>query len=194
MTSRVWSKLRWPPAGLGLGTPLNLALASAPERTRFARWWWLYVAAGIGAAAAIVVLDQVLFAGISAQSIRRLGAVPPLTRLGIILFSAFDEEIEYRLVVSTLVAWIAAWPLARLGPRGKATAIWIGIVAAAVYFGFAHVGNLPNAPHPYLRAIVLNGVTGILLGWLYWYRGLEAAILAHLAADAAIYFGVASFL
>ncbi|HXO41236.1 MAG TPA: CPBP family glutamic-type intramembrane protease, partial [Thermoanaerobaculia bacterium] len=62
----------------------------------------------------------------------------------------------------------------------------------ALYFGLAHVGNLPNVPHPYLRAFTLDGVAGIVLGWLYWRRGLEAAIAAHLAADAFIYLGLAS--
>jgi membrane protease YdiL (CAAX protease family) len=65
---------------------------------------------------------------------------------------------------------------------------------ACILFGLAHVGNLPNVPHPYLRAIVLNGVAGLVLGWLYWYRGLEAAVLAHLGADAAIYLVLASLL
>jgi membrane protease YdiL (CAAX protease family) len=37
-------------------------------------------------------------------------------------------------------------------------------------------------------------VGGVVLGWLYWKKGLEAAIVAHLAADAFIYLGVASVL
>ena len=33
------------------------------------------------------------------------------------------------------------------------------------------------------RALVLNGIGGIVFGWLYWKRGLLAAMLAHFSAD-----------
>jgi hypothetical protein len=32
-----------------------------------------------------------------------------------------------------------------------------------------------------LRAVVLNGVPGVLFGWLYWRRSLDAAIVSHAA-------------
>ena len=194
MMPRLFSKLRWPPRGLGLGTPLNSALAAAEGRARFVRSAWLYVLAGIALAGAMVVLDLVLFTGVSRQRIRTMGALPLLTRSEIILFSAIAEEIVYRLGVSTLVAWVAARALSRLGPRANPAAIWIGIGIAAVLFGLAHVANVPGAPHPFLRAFALNGLAGIVLGWLYWHRGLESAMVAHLAADATIYLALASLL
>jgi membrane protease YdiL (CAAX protease family) len=92
-----------------------------------------------------------------------------------------------------LVAWIALFALSRLGRPSPSIAIWLSILASALYFGLAHVGNLPNVPHPYLRAFTLDGVAGIVLG-LYWRRGLEAAIAAHLAADLFIYFGLTSMM
>jgi membrane protease YdiL (CAAX protease family) len=33
------------------------------------------------------------------------------------------------------------------------------------------------------RALILNGIPGIAFGWLYWRRGLEAAMVAHFSAD-----------
>jgi membrane protease YdiL (CAAX protease family) len=84
--------------------------------------------------------------------------------------------------------------LRKYTPHAASISIGFGILGACLLFGLAHVGNLPHVPHPYLRAIALNGVAGLVLGWLYWYRGLEAAILAHLGADVALYLGVASFL
>jgi hypothetical protein len=32
-----------------------------------------------------------------------------------------------------------------------------------------------------VRALVLNGIAGIAYGYLYWKRGLEAAMLAHMS-------------
>jgi membrane protease YdiL (CAAX protease family) len=34
-----------------------------------------------------------------------------------------------------------------------------------------------------IRAIVLNGIGGIIFGWLYWKKGLESAMIAHFSAD-----------
>ncbi|MCA9910883.1 MAG: CPBP family intramembrane metalloprotease, partial [Anaerolineae bacterium] len=37
--------------------------------------------------------------------------------------------------------------------------------------------------------LVLNGVGGVVFGWLYWRYGLEWAMIAHFAADMIIQFG-----
>jgi membrane protease YdiL (CAAX protease family) len=71
--------------------------------------------------------------------------------------------------------------------RREAAAVWFGIAVGALAFGLAHVANLANVPHPYLRAIVLNGVAGVVFGWLYWRRGLEWAVVAHTIADSILY-------
>ena len=33
------------------------------------------------------------------------------------------------------------------------------------------------------RAVLLNGIAGIIFGWLFWKKGLEAAIISHFVAD-----------
>jgi hypothetical protein len=194
MLARVTSKVRWPPRGLGLGTPLNSALAAADTRHAFWRSLWLYLLAGVSTAITMMGLDLLLFSGVSQEHVRALGAEPVLVRCLIVIYSAVTEELIYRLVLATLVAWLALLALPRLGLSSNSLAIWFSIFVSALLFGLAHVGNLPNVPHPYLRAITLNGVAGIVLALLYWKRGLEAAIAAHLAADVFIYFGLASML
>lgn len=149
---------------------------------------------GVAAALLVLGLDQLLFAGVSVQRIKAVGELPFGQRILIVLFSAVTEELIYRLGVATLVAAAAFFVLRRTTPHAAQVSIWLGILVACLLFGLAHVGNLPNVPHPYLRAITLNGVAGLVLGCLYWYRGLEAAVLAHLAADATVYLVVASLL
>ena len=187
-------RLHWPLRPLGLGTPFNSGLATRDMRASFIRASWQYLLLGIAAALAVVALDQLLFAGVSVQRIRTVGAQPFGVRCVIVLYSAVTEELIFRLLIATLVAWLAVRVLARFGRHANPIAVWLGILGAAVLFGLAHVPNLADVPHPYLRAITLNGIAGIVLGWLYWRRGLEAAILAHLAADATVYLGIASFL
>jgi membrane protease YdiL (CAAX protease family) len=147
-------------------------------------------------ATAVVVLglDQLLFKGESLNRIRSLGEYSWPFRVGIVAYSSIAEELIYRLGVVTLVAVVAKLALRRRGPVAKPVAEWSGILVGAFLFGLSHVGNMPNAAHPVLRAVTLNGFSGVILGWWYWRRGLEAAISAHLAADALIYLGVASVL
>jgi membrane protease YdiL (CAAX protease family) len=38
-----------------------------------------------------------------------------------------------------------------------------------------------------VRALLLNGIGGIVFGWLYWKRGLLAAMLAHFSADVVLH-------
>jgi membrane protease YdiL (CAAX protease family) len=170
-------KQLWPPPPLGFGTPLNLALG---------RGWkpslGLAVAAGVATPPLILLLDRLLFAGVSMERVRAFVAQPLATRIAIVSYAGIVEELVFRVIISTLVAW-----LAYLVIRRRTAAIWLGIAVAAVLFGLAHVANLANVPHPYLRAITLNGIAGIVLGWLYWRRGLEWAVLAHLIADSVMY-------
>lgn len=177
-------KIRWPPPPLGLGTPLNLA------GRRF-RWRTCFLAVFLGAVTPplILGLDRLLFAGSSMARVRMVAAQPLLRRIVIVLYSGPAEELIFRVVAATLVAW-----LAYLALRKPTAAMWIGIVAGAVLFGLAHVANLPNVPHPYLRAITLNGIAGMVFGWLYWWKGLEAAVLAHFTADAVLYLLVPALL
>ncbi len=190
-------RLRWPPAGLGLGTPLNLALLSDKARAGFGRTLWLSTLLGLSTATAILALDQALFEGVSLERIRAVGAVSLAVRGGIILYSSVAEEAFFRLGVATLVAWLVRLALTALwrhNPGPKILPEWIGVFAAAIWFGLAHVGNLPGVEHPVLRALTLNGLAGVAFGWWYWVRGLEAAIVAHLAANGLVYLVVATLL
>lgn len=167
----------WPPPPLGFGTPLNLALGR-----RWKSSLGIAVAAGLAIPPVILFVDRLLFAGISMQRVRAFVAQPLADKLQIVALAGITEELVFRAVISTLVAWLA-WLVFR-----RATAsIWLGIAAGALAFGLAHVANLANVPHPYLRAIVLNGIAGVVFGWLFWRRGFEWAVLAHLIADSVLY-------
>jgi hypothetical protein len=45
-------------------------------------------------------------------------------------------------------------------------------------------------PHPVLRAVTLNGLAGIVRGCVYWWQGLELAILTHMTAILVLYVAV----
>lgn len=187
-------KVRWPPQPLGLGTPLNLATLSVDTRPLLMRSWWIILVLGFMVPLLMLLIDQLLFAGISFTRVRELGSEPLPMRLLIVVYSAVTEELIYRAFIATLVAWLTFKGASRLLPEPKSLSQWTGVLIAALAFGLAHVGNLPDVPHPVLRAVTINGIAGIALGWLYWWRGLEAAILTHMVAIMVVYIGLPAFL
>jgi hypothetical protein len=121
--------------------------------------------------------------------------LPLLTRL---LYGGITEELLLRWGLLTLLVWVA-WRLFQKG-RGTPRAVYFvgAIVVSSVVFG---IGHLPIASAlgfgftlPIVAFIVIgNSVFGLIAGFLYWLKGLEAAIIAHMSAHlviiAAIYVG-----
>src|SRR5262249_15142134 len=72
----------------------------------------------------------------------------------------------------------------------RAWTFWTANLLAALLFGLGHLpataSLLPLTPLVVTRALILNGLIGLPLGWLFWKRGLESAMLAHGAADIAL--------
>jgi membrane protease YdiL (CAAX protease family) len=84
-------------------------------------------------------------------------------------------------LLTALVAVLSAFL-----PRGPA--LWGANALAALAFGALHFGNvfalgLHLSAAVVLGVLGLNGLVGLLCGWLYWTRGIEAAIVAHAACD-----------
>jgi membrane protease YdiL (CAAX protease family) len=102
-------------------------------------------------------------------------------------YGGVAEEIQLRLFVMSFFAWLGRF-LSRT-PDGKPTiaVIWIANILATVLFGLGHLPTVamlvPLTPLVIARTVILNGLLGIVWGWLYWKRGLEAAMLSHFSAD-----------
>lgn len=102
-------------------------------------------------------------------------------------YGGIAEEIQLRLFVMSLFVWLGRF-ISRT-PDGKPTSavFWIANILAAVLFGLGHLPLtsllVPLTPLVVARAIVLNGLVGIVCGWLFWKRGLESAMIAHFSAD-----------
>jgi hypothetical protein len=187
-------RFRWPPARTGLKAPYLTALLCRQPMPPFARVAFYSLSLGIATACLILLMDRLLFAGVSMPRIRAVGALPLWMRAIIPVYAAVTEELLYRLGIMTIVVWIATSFLRQNPESPSVAATWLGIAVAAVLFALAHLANVPNAPHPLLRAMTLNGFAGMVLGWLYWKRGFEAALVAHFGADAFIYVVVAGLL
>jgi Type II CAAX prenyl endopeptidase Rce1-like len=187
-------RIHWPINGLGLGTLANLAFLSPAQRPRLGRNLLASAVIGLSMVLVVLGLDHLFFGGDSLVRIRAMGALPWAFRLWVCVYSSIAEELIYRLGISTLVASVTFLALRRRSHRAAKVSAWVGIAVASVLFGLSHVGNAPNAAHPILRALTLDGLTAVVLGWLYWYRGLEVALVTHFIADITIYLAIASLL
>ena len=115
-------------------------------------------------------------------------SMPLLTRL---LYGGITEELLLRWGLMTLLVW-AAWRMFQKS-RGTPRAIYFvsAIMISSVVFG---LGHLPLASAlevaftlPIVAFIVLaNSLFGLIAGYLYWQKGLEAAIIAHMATHIVI--------
>lgn len=95
-----------------------------------------------------------------------------------LLYGGMTEEVLLRWGAMSLFAWLFT--------RVKMTdaAFWLANLAAALLFAAGHLPFLFNVvpdASPVLVAAVLvgNAIPGLLFGWLFWRKGIEAAMLAH---------------
>jgi hypothetical protein len=103
-----------------------------------------------------------------------------------LLYGGIVEELLLRWGVMSLFVWIA-WRLGGAARPVPAWTVWTGLVASSMLFAAGHLPVLyfliPEPPLWFVGlALAANFIPGMLFGWLYWRRGLEAAMIAHALA------------
>jgi membrane protease YdiL (CAAX protease family) len=142
---------------------------------------------GVLVSAAIVPLGLWVFAPQLGAAGRDTAALQPPAWQGLLasFYGGIAEELLMRLGLMTLLVWVGA-RLTRTTVPGPAV-VWMAIIVTALLFGAGHLPTtaalLSLTPLVIARALLLNGIGGIVFGWLYWKRGLLAAMLAHFSAD-----------
>lgn len=103
------------------------------------------------------------------------------------LYGGIVEELLMRLFFVSLFAWIFAKIGGVAEPTNHPGLMWASIVLAAILFGLGHLPATAAltaiTPLVVVRAIVLNGLGGLIFGWLYWKKGLPSAMFSHATAD-----------
>lgn len=140
----------------------------------------------LGAAAALViaVAELTVFAG----AVTFEGVAPPLwQRLLASLYGGITEEVLLRLGLFSVLAFGLAAVLRRVGRPLPEPALWGVNVVVGLVFAAGHLPALAAVAEltgpAVVRTLVLNLIASLVFGWLYWRRGLTAAMAAHLAAD-----------
>lgn len=174
---------------IGLGVPLLTGLLAGQDvAAQAVAMIAPALILGIASSLVVLLLEITVFWPRLPQSMRDSFPIPALwKRLLASVYGGVDEEILLRLFLLSLLAWLLGfvWHL----PGGKPTpgALWLATILAALIFGLGHLpataAIVKLTPLLVVRALVLNGLVGIATGYLFWRYGLEAAILAHFAAD-----------
>jgi hypothetical protein len=173
---------------VGLSAPAAEALATGGDVLKSLRPQFVPgVVGGLIGGVCIVLISLLSKPFLSATAIDRIGkfsqVLPLPTR---ILYGGITEELLLRWGFMTLIVW-AAWRLVQKGQNVPARPYFVGgILLSSLVFGAAHlpVGYLllPDSfGLPLVLFIVLaNSAFGVIAGYLYWKRGLESAMIAHI--------------
>lgn len=104
-----------------------------------------------------------------------------------VLYGGIFEEILMRLFFMSLLVWIFMKVFKRNKENISSKFYWIAIFLSSALFAAGHLpatemffGELTATV--VVRGFLLNGMGGLVFGYLYWKRGLEYAILAHMFA------------
>lgn len=102
-------------------------------------------------------------------------------------YGGITEEILLRLFLMSFLVWLGRFVSRTAEGKPSGMVFWSANILAAVLFGLGHLPTtallIPLTPLVITRAIVLNGLLGIIFGWLYWRHGLESAMISHFSAD-----------
>jgi hypothetical protein len=181
---------------VGLGLPiLESALAGEPVKKRLLAILPLSILLGVAGSVLVVLLEMTIFGpalaaefGDKASRLNLLGAQPAAWK-GLLasFYGGINEEVLLRLFLMSLLAWLGKFGYKTASGQPTTLIFWMANILASVLFGLGHLPAtatiLPLTALVIVRALTLNGLLGIALGYLYWKKGLEAAMISHFSAD-----------
>jgi len=182
---------------IGLGLPfLEGWLNGQPVWGKLPRVALLAAVLGAVGAVLVVALDATVFAAAVKDAVGQAGIdtaseqLRPAWWKGFLasFYGGIAEEALLRLLFLTLLAWLGHFLGRTSEGRPNLAVLWTANILAAVLFGLGHLPTavaigIPLTGMFVVRTVVLNGLIGVVAGWLYWTRGLESAMISHFSAD-----------
>ena len=150
---------------------------------------WGGLAGGLAIVLTAVVTTSLLPPELN-KRLAGLGDLLPITTR--LLYGGIAEELLLRWGFMTLVTWVA-WRLFQKGQGQPKPACFVGaILISSVVFAMGHLpfalALVPQAPFAFLAyVIVANSAFGLMAGYLYWKKGLESAMIAHMLAHVVLF-------
>jgi hypothetical protein len=174
---------------VGLGTPiLEAALKGLPVMDQILAMAPTSILLGLAAGVVMLALEWMYFMPRIPRSLASLDARTAFwKRVLACFYGGIVEEILLRLFVMSALVWL--FGLVWQTPAGSpaAGAFWLANFLAALLFGAGHLPATAQTakltPTVVTRALLLNGIPGVMCGYLYIKYGLESAMLLHFSLD-----------
>lgn len=142
------------------------------------------LAGGIGIILNWLIFKPFLPPDFVARNAELSKVVPLATRL---LYGGITEELLLRWGLMTLLVW-AAWRILQRRRAEPRAVYFVGaIIFSAIVFGLGHLplafALVPDASVALIVYVISgNFIFGAIAGYLYWKKGLESAMMAHMLA------------
>ncbi|MGG1664066.1 CPBP family intramembrane glutamic endopeptidase [Brevibacillus sp. NRS-1366] len=144
------------------------------------------ISGGIAVSCIIIALDRLYFLPHIPQ-LAQFQAPETSRWIGLttLFYGGIVEELQVRLGLMTFLVWL---PYRLFGKKTRRWMFVFAILFTSLLFGLLHLPATFQAfgeltPMLVFRGIVLNCLGGIVFGWLYWKKGLEYAMIAHMTGD-----------
>ena len=172
---------------VGFTFPVLEQILSRSGNIQWKNFLRLPVALGILTGIAIIFGDYLFkLAGVVIDA-KYVTEVPLWKSFLAAFYGGIAEEILLRLFLVSMLVWVFGKITRSKTPLSRSGLVWSAITIATIFFGLGHlpVTSVITELTPLVigRAILLNGIAGLVLGWLYWKKGLEAAVVSHFSAD-----------
>lgn len=178
----------WLSPKINLGTPLMDAyfLHHAWDGSRFKQILFAGSVGGVLGGISLILLYQTASPFLPKEFIESAQnlSLPFYTK---ILYGGITEEILMRWGIMSFFVWLFYRVTQGVNSRVHPLNYIIGIILSALIFGAGHLPAAsmlsPVVTLPLVAYVILgNGIFGLIAGYLYWKKGLECAVVAHMLA------------
>lgn len=173
----------WASEAIGIEIPYFRGDKDVSDFFNVARFAFLL--GGLVGAITLGLEKFVFMAHLPADFMDQARGIPFWRRFLAIFYGSITEEILTRLFALTGFAWLLVKIWGQDTPSNGV--LWAATFTAALLFGLLHLPTTAAmtklTPLIVGRALLLNGLGGIVFGYLYWHEGLAVAMVAHLAMD-----------
>lgn len=122
-----------------------------------------------------------LFSSYIPQEFTEISEKVKLTVFARLAYGGITEELMIRYGFMTLIVWIVYKISGRLSNLTYITGIAISTILFAVgHFPVVFSAVADPSLVLFLYVFIGNSIAGVIFGWLYWKKGLEAAIVGHM--------------
>ncbi|WP_406662033.1 CPBP family glutamic-type intramembrane protease [Methanolobus sp. ZRKC3] len=184
---------------VGLGTPLLESLLEGRGLpVDFGSSVKLIVFFGVFLATSLFAIDKFIFSMYTDSFISFLTAPPFWERFMYSFYAGIVEEVILRFFMVTLLVWIS-WKIKKTSEDLPTNmGVWVSILVVSLLYGLVHISSLSESMGfvvpAYVGIMTLDIMSGSIMGWLYWKKGIEAAILANLVASLTLYMVIGSLI